>query len=450
MLLAIAGAAWWWAGRLEGPRIDLRAPERFIGQATPLDVLVETPGGQFSSVEVTLEQGGKSYEIFTLDQPSQATVTQETADRIYIMRPVGKRDVPELQPGPARIVLRAARPVLYGLREAESEVIRDVEVRLEPPRIAVLSTFHFVNHGGAEFVVYRATPADVESGVRVGDRTYPGFPASGAGIKADEGTRVAFFALLHDQELTTPIALYARDPAGNEAVTPLDHRAFPRPFARSRIAIDDWFLQRVVPAIASTTPDMNLSTAPDDLVASFLRINGDLRRRNAETIAALAPKTSTQMLWTDAFQALGNASVEARFADNRTYIHEGQEIDRQVHLGFDLAVTQRIPVRAANTGIVIYADDLGIYGNTVIVDHGLGVQSLYAHLSSIGVKEGERVEKGHELGRSGMTGLAGGDHLHFTMLLNGQPVNPVEWWDPKWMQDRVLRKIAEASGSSVR
>jgi hypothetical protein len=448
VLLAIAGAAWWWAGRLEGPRIDVRGPERFIGQATPLDVLVETPGGRFSRVEVTLEQGGQSYEIFTLEQPSQATVKQETADRIYIMRPIGKRDVPELQPGPARIILRAARPVLYGLREAESEVIRDVEVRLEPPRLAVLSTFHYVNHGGAEFVVYRATPADVESGVRVGDRTYPGFPASGAGIKADEGTKVAFFALLHDQELTTPIALYARDPAGNEAVTPLDHRAFPRPFARSRIAIDDWFLQRVVPAIASTTPDMNLSTAPDDLVASFLRINGDLRRRNADTIAGLAAKTSTQMLWTDAFQALGNASVEARFADNRTYIHEGQEIDRQVHLGFDLAVTQRIPVRAANTGIVIYADDLGIYGNTVIVDHGLGVQSLYAHFSSIGVTEGERVEKGHELGRSGMTGLAGGDHLHFTMLLNGQPVNPVEWWDPKWMQDRVLRKIAAAGGNS--
>src|SRR5918994_4369175 len=130
VLAAIAGAAWLWAGRMDGPRIDVRAPERFIGQATPLDVLVETPGGQFSRVEVTLEQGDRSHPVFTLEQPSQATVRQETADRIYIMRPVGKRDVPELQPGPARIVVRAARPVLYGLRQAESEVARDVEVRL--------------------------------------------------------------------------------------------------------------------------------------------------------------------------------------------------------------------------------------------------------------------------------------------------------------------------------
>jgi Arc/MetJ family transcription regulator len=447
--LVVFAGAWFWAGRAEGPRIGIRGPERFIGRVTSLDVMVESPGGQFSRVDVSLEQGGRSHPVFTLEQPAQGTVRQETADRIYIMRPVGKRDVSELQAGPARIVVRAARPVLYGLREAESEMARDVEVRLEPPRVAVLSTFHYVNHGGAEFVVYRATPPDVESGIRVGDQTYPGFPASGAGIQADEATKVVFFALLHDQELNTPISLYARDPAGNEATVPLDHRAFPKPFARSRIEIDDRFLQRVVPAIAATTPDLAISTASPDLVASFLRINGDLRRRNGETIAEQAGKTSREMLWKDAFQALGNASVEAGFADNRTYVHQGKEIDRQVHLGFDLAVTQRIPVLAANAGIVLYAADLGIYGNCVIVDHGLGVQSLYAHLSSIDVKVGDRVEKGGTLGRSGMTGLAGGDHLHFTMLVNGHPVNPVEWWDPKWMQDRVLRKIVEAGGSGV-
>ena len=208
-------------------------------------------------------------------------------------------------------------------------------------------------------------------------------------------------------------------------------------------------MQLVVPAIAATTPDMALSTSPADLVASFLRINGDLRRQNSKTIAEQAEETSRELLWTDAFQALGNASVEAGFADNRTYFYQGKEIDRQVHLGFDLAVTQRISILAANTGVVLYAADLGIYGNCVIVDHGLGVQSLYAHLSSIDVKAGDRVEKGHALGRSGMTGLAGGDHLHFTMLVNGHPVNPVEWWDSKWMQDRVLRKIAEAGGSGV-
>ncbi len=394
-------------------------------------------------MDVILEQGGQSYPVFSLNQPAQGDVRQETAERLFIMRRIGKSEVPQLQAGPARIVVRAARPVLFGLRQVESEAARDVEVRLEPPRVSVMSTFHYVNHGGAEFVVYRATPSDVESGVRVGDVTYPGFPASGAGITGDEATRVAFFALLHDQDLTTPVSLFARDGAGNEASTPLDHRPFAKPFARSRITIDDRFLQMVVPAIASTTPDMNLSTTPDDLLPSFLRINNDLRRSNNETLVELAKKTAPEMLWKDAFQPLVNAAVESRFADNRTYVYEGKDVDQQVHLGFDLAVTQRIPVLAANNGIVVHAADLGIYGNCVVVDHGLGVQSLYAHLSSMDVKPGDRVEKGRQLGRSGLTGLAAGDHLHFTMLLNGHAVNPVEWWDPKWMQDRVLRKLAE-------
>ena len=150
--------------------------------------------------------------------------------------------------------------------------------------------------------------------------------------------------------------------------------------------------------------------------------------------------------WKDAFQPLANAAIEAKFADYRSYFYKGKEIDRQVHLGFDLAVTTQIPILAAQQAVVVHAAYLGIFGNCVILDHGLGVQSLYGHLSSIGVKPGDMVMKGQELGRSGMTGLAAGDHLHFTMLVNGHPVNPVEWWDSKWMQDRVFRKVTEAGG----
>ena len=448
LAVVVGGGAWVWAGRGEGPQIQIRQPGKLIGQATPLDLVLETPGGQFSRIDISIEQAGQTYPVYSLAQP-EGEARQDTADRMFIVRQVGVRDVPSLKAGPARIVVRAARPALFGLRQLESEATRDVEVRLEPPRVAVLSTLHYVNHGGAEFVVYRATPADVESGVRVGNETYPGFPASGAGITGDDSAKVAFFALLHDQDLNTPVSVYARDAAGNEASVPLDHRPFAKPFAQSRIAIDDAFLDRVVPAIAATTPEMPISTTPENRVTSFLQINGDLRRRNAQTIAEQAAKTSPQMLWKEPFQPLGNASVEARFADNRTYMYQGREIDRQVHLGFDLAVTARVPVLSAQRGTVLYVDDLGIYGNCVIVDHGLGVQSLYAHLSSFDVKQGDAVEKGQTLGRSGMTGLAGGDHLHFTMLLHGRPVNPVEWWDQKWMQDRVFRKIAAAGGDPL-
>lgn len=442
--LLAGGGAWIWAGRQPGPTIVIRQPDKYIGQTSSLELSVEAPRGQFSRIEVAIEQSGRSFPVFALGQPAEAEVKQDSADRIYIMRPIGKRAIPELQNGAARIVVRASRPVLSALRQAESTATRDVEVRLDPPRVAVLSTHHYVNHGGAEFVVFTATPADAEAGVRVGDRTYPAFQGSAAGI-SDPAARVAFFGLLHDQDLNVPVRVFARDPAGNEASAELpDYRAFPKPFARSRIDLDDRFLQRVVPAVAERTPQLQVDTA--DLLRGFLTVNGELRQRNAETIASFAQKTAAEMLWSGSFQQLGSSQVEARFADHRTYFYQGREVDQQVHLGFDLAVTANVPVAAAQRGVVLHADYLGIYGNCAIVDHGLGVQSLYAHLSSLDVKPGDRVEKGQTLGRSGMTGLAGGDHLHFTMLVNGQPVNPVEWWDGKWMQDRVFRKVAEAGG----
>jgi len=446
LIIIGGGVAWLWAGRQPGPAVQFRQPDKFVGQASELELLVQAPEGRLSRLDVAVEQGGKSFPVFSLDQPTQATTRQDAADRFYVMRPIGKRAIPELQAGPARIVVHAARPVLRGYRQIASETTRDVQVRLEPPQASVVSTFHYVNLGGAEFVVYRATPADVESGVRVGDRTYPGFPGSAVGIN-DPAVHVAFFALAYDQDLKTPISVYARDPAGNIAVSAVDHMPFSKPFSKSTIPIDSWVARVVAPIIANTPELKDLSTAPEDLAQTFVRINSDLRRMNAQTIAELAKKTAPEMMWKEPFEPLTNAAVEAKFADFRTYTYMGKEIDRQVHLGFDLAVTQQVPIKAAQRGVVVHAAYLGIYGNCVILDHGLGVQTLYGHLSSIGVKVGDHVDKGQVIGRSGMTGLAAGDHLHFTVLVNGTAVNPVEWWDTKWMQDRVFRKIMEAGGS---
>ena len=437
------GGAWWWAGRMSGPSIDLKQPGRFVGQGTSLELTLQAPEGRFSHASVTLSQNGVNHDVFTLE-PQAGNATKEAADKVYVIKPIGRKAIPDLRSGPARITVRAARPVLYGLRERETVVTHDVQVRLEPPQLGVLSQFHFINHGGSEFVVYRATPEDVTSGVRVGDKEYPGYPAKGAGITSDPALRVAFFALLFDQPLDAPIQVFARDEAGNEAVAALDNRVFPKAYQKSRIEIDDRFLNRVVPAIAGNTP--SIEVPPGDALAGFLKINGDLRRENNAYIASLAEKSSPDLLFRDAFQQLGDSQVEAKFADTRTYVYKGKDVDQQVHLGFDLAVTANVPIKAAQKGVVVHAAYLGIYGNCVILDHGMGVQSLYGHLSSIDVKVGDRVEKGQVLGKSGMTGLAGGDHLHFTMLVAGQQVTPVDWWSQQWMEDRVLRKIKAAGG----
>jgi len=238
--------------------------------------------------------------------------------------------------------------------------------------------------------------------------------------------------------------------AGNAAKVAFVDNVFEKPFKRSKIELEDRFLQRVVPEIIEHAPELKIAAPTgDDLVPAFLKVNGPLRQMNADLIATLATgKTSPSRLWDGPFVQLGNSQVEASFADHRTYFYKGKEIDRQVHLGFDLAVTSNIPVVAANAGTGRSASWRGIYGNCVIIDHGMGVASLYGHLSSFDVKAGDTVTKGQTIGRSGMTGLAGGDHLHFTMLVNGHPVNPVEWWDPHWVQDRVDRKLREAGVST--
>ena len=446
VLLAAAGV-FLVAGRLAGPTIAINQPEKYVGMAAPLDVSVSAPG-KISEIRIALEQNGKQTPLFALDNPQGAEVKQE-GDRVRVTRQIGKQSVPDLQSGAARIVVTAARPVVRGLRTVRSSATRDVQVRLERPRIAPLSTFHYINLGGTEMIVYRASPPDVQSGVRVGDYEYPGFPAAGAtaeGVKiADAAVRVAFFSLLWDQDVNTPMYLFARDEAGNTARADFDYRVFPKPFKRSRIELDDRFLDRVVPSILEGTSDVN---PQGDTLQKFLAINGELRRKNTAKIASFGRQTSPEMLWRGiVFHPFTNSAVESAFADQRTYVYKGKEVDRQTHLGFDLARVANSPVVAANRGRILYADELGIYGNCVIIDHGMGVQSLYGHLSSIAVKAGDMVEKEQELGRSGMTGLAGGDHLHFTMLVDGRMVNPVEWWDQHWIQDRILRKLKAASGS---
>jgi murein DD-endopeptidase MepM/ murein hydrolase activator NlpD len=451
LLLLLAGGTYIVAGRMTPPSIAIEKPEKFIGTATPLDVVITAPDASaMKPLRIVLEQNGKQTTLFSLDEPGKAQIKQEGADKVRITQDIGKQTVPDLQSGAARIIVTAGRPVLRSIRTVESTATRDVQVRLERPRVSVISTHHYINHGGTEFVVYRATPEDVESGVVVGDVEYPGYPAAGATIEGaivkDPAVRVAFFALLYDQDLNTPMRVYARDPAGNTARADFDHRVFPKPFKKSQIPLDDKFLDRVVPAILEGTTDVK---PEGDNLAKFLVINGELRRKNAEKIASFAKQTSPQLLWQGVvFHPFTNSAVAASFADHRTYFYKGKEVDRQVHLGFDLPRTAQAPIVAANRGKVLFAEELGIYGNCVIIDHGMGVQSLYAHLSSIEVKPGDDVNKEQLLGRSGLTGLAGGDHLHFTMLVNGQMVNPLEWWDAHWIEDRILRKIRAAGAGS--
>jgi murein DD-endopeptidase MepM/ murein hydrolase activator NlpD len=178
-------------------------------------------------------------------------------------------------------------------------------------------------------------------------------------------------------------------------------------------------------------------------------VNKRLRMENEDRITSVTRNATPSMLWKDAFAQLSNSKVEANFADQRTYTYKGEPIDTAYHLGYDLSVTKHTPVEAANSGTVAFTGDLGIYGNTVILDHGLGLFTLYGHLSSIDVKAGDSVVKRQVIGKTGETGLAAGDHLHFGIYLDGVAVLPVEWWDQKWIDDNIKPKLEGRSGQEI-
>src|SRR5437870_1123548 len=373
IVVVVAGGAYWFAGRGAPPVIKIERPERVVGQTGNLDVVIQAPRGRLTSLTIALEQNGRTVPLFTLAGSLQkgaitgnqrGTITQTGPDTVRISGPFGKQSVPELQQGSARIAVAASRPSFLSLRTLSSTASKDFQVRLEPPRLTVFSTKHYLNHGGSEMVVYRATPPEVASGVRVGDVEYRGFPFAGA----EAGTSVAFFALLYDQDLKTPVEVFARDEAGNETKVKFVDDVFEKPIKRSRIEIDDNFINRTVPDIIAHSPELKMPGPSGDLLADFLKVNGELRRINADEIAAFAKQTAPAKLWKEPFVQLGNSKVEAGFADHRTYIYKDKEVDQQVHLGFDLAVTAHVPVAAANEGTVVNASWIGIYGNCVIID----------------------------------------------------------------------------------
>ena len=457
--LIACGGVFIYAGHMPGPSIDITKPVKYVGVSTPVEVRVTAPQGKLTKLDVVFEQNGKQTPLFSLEKAQAGATTNTTLSQMsakeggpgpsgpVLTTTIDREKVPDLKSGPARIVVTAGRPVLFGLRKVQSTTAHDVQVRLERPQIAVVSTKHYINLGGSEMIVYRATPADVDSGVMVGDIRYPGYPASGVKIEGvhitDPAVKVAFFALRWDQNVNTPMYAFAQDEAGNSARAEFDHLTFPKAFKRSTIPIDDKFIGRTIPWIYENSPEVK---STGDQLQDFLQANGKLRQINAQKIASYSRQSAAEMFWGGVvFHPFVNNAVEAAFADHRTYVYNGKDVDQQTHLGFDLARVVNSPVVAANRGKVLHAGPLGIYGNAIILDHGMGVQSLYGHLSSIAVKVGDTVEKEQEMGKSGQTGLAGGDHLHFTMLVSGQMVNPIEWWDAHWIQDRIIRKLREAS-----
>ncbi len=390
-----------------------------IGQATPLVVHVHDAHG-VSRLTATVAQNGSQYPAW------QAPAAAKSVDTTFKFN-VGAKTTPQLRDGPARLILEATSGGLFH-RTARWE--REVNVITEPPVVSADSDQHYLYLGMADLATMNVTGPYTTAGVRVGNQTFRAWPMPGG-----KPGLFSIFAFAWNMPPGTTPLVFASD-GGDDVSTPLTV-IFPKReqpvYTQHQIQVSDQFLQKVVGEL-----DPN---GAGDPVERFVKINTEMRQANNKTLADLRSKTADQFLWRQPFLRQAHSQAEATFADVRSYIYHGKKIDQQVHLGYDLAVTQHVGVEASNDGRVVWAAPLGIYGNCIVVDHGYGLQTIYGHLSRIDVHEGDMVKRGGVMGLSGMTGMAGGDHVHFAMQLDGVQIDPKEWWDAHWIQDHVARRV---------
>lgn len=408
--------------------VKFQPPVTTIGIETPVHVRVENPHG-FRRLTAWVEQNGARQQVFETTSPSRRLRflggSQPPAEVVF---PAGTKKAPALKDGKGRLVVEVVANDFRGSTDSASA---DVQIITRPPSVVADGAQHYINQGGSELVTFNVSGYWTEAGVRVGKYTFRSFPMPGK--PEDSGERFSLFAFPWDTPADAIPMVYAKNPAGNEATARFWFKLFPKKFRSRELEIPDSFLEKVVNQIEPG--------GTGDLLSRFLKINGDLRRANNATLAGLRLKTEQKWLWREPFVQLANSKVESLFADTRAYMYHGKKVDEQTHLGFDLSVVQHTPVLASNDGKVALAENLGIYGNCIVLDHGYGLQSIYGHLSELGVKPGEMVKRDQQIGRSGSTGLAGGDHLHYSMQVDGIQVTPVEWWDGHWIQDRIFSKV---------
>lgn len=418
------------------PVIAIQPAAEMIGRKTPVTVQVSEPRRGVGQVTVELVQGE------TVRKLAEASGEQSPAWALWrsgtpsseLRFDVGKDTIKDLAPGNAtiRVTAERARGMFWSAQPTLAQV--ELPVRLVPPTLQVMSTFTYVAQGGSEAVVYRVGESARRDGVRAGNRFFPGYPLPGGAAQ----DRFALFAVPYDMDDASGVVVVASDAAGNEAQARFIDKFFPRPLRTDTIRLDDTFMQKVTTEIMTQTPEL---ADKGNLLDNYLQINRDLRKQNMAFRQEIAAKTQSAFLWREPFLPMVNTAIKASFADRRSYLYNDQSVDQQDHLGLDMASTRADRVPASNDGVVVYAGYLGIYGNCVILDHGYGVQTLYGHLSAIDVKEGDKVSRGQPIGRSGASGLAGGDHLHFEVVLHGLPVSPIEWFDSKWINDRLKLKL---------
>ena len=404
---------------MDGPEVQLVPASDRVSPQRELALKLDDPSG-IRSVSVQVRKNNQSQTVAE-HHFEQARTHEEFS---FSLKNASLRD------GAFDLEIKAVDASLAGFGRGNTRTI-SLPMRLDSqaPRVSMKQAPPHVRRGGCATVLYSVNKEVERTGVVLGEHFFPSY-------KLADGNYLCFFAYpLHMTAKDYTPELLVEDSAGNMSQSRLAHVPVAINYRQDSIAISDNFLLAKMPELAHLAPGTNTS------LEQYLYINSKVRAENVKALYELRKKSSPAILWSGPFIHLPRAAQRARFGDFRTYTYQGQRVDEQTHMGLDLASLTHADVPAANDGKVVFADFMGIHGNIVVLDHGMGLMSFYSHLSNIAVQLDDLLKKGQILGQTGTSGMAFGDHLHFGMLMHGFEVQPLEWLDPKWITNNVTNRM---------
>ncbi len=317
----------------------------------------------------------------------------------------------------------------------------NVSIDTKKPQLAIVANSYKITQGGSALVIFRAEDEYLESlKVSNGKLDFKVQPFYKDGF---------YISLIAWSKLDDDFAakVIARDRAGNVSVVPIGYFQQKKQYKDSTIALTDAFIDGKISALVEEIGAKSLEEFADR-VDIFRYINEGVREQTFERVFGVANNFDVESVVEDfsitPFSPLRNGAVMASFGDHRTFTYQDVEVSESNHMGLDLASVKQAPVLLSNEGEVILNEFVGIDGNTVVIYHGLGLSSLYAHLTSSNVNVGDSLQKGDVIANTGSTGLALGDHLHFSVLVQGIEVWNAEWMDAGWIKTNITEIIAEA------
>ena len=421
---------------MEDPKVDVGIPFKGLGVEGHVAGKVEDAKSGIRAIWISLSVNGKDTVLYEKRFPVPFFSRK---DRVFSAEVDAPADLKKLGlvDGPALLRIRVSDGSLWGWFSGNVTYIeKDISLDTRYPEIDLISRNHNLVPGGSGLAIYKVSEPGTKSGVRVGDTFFPGH----GGYFKDPDIMMAFFALTHLQGPGTKLYIEATDNAGNFTRAGFTHYIADKKYKSDVIPVTDEDLDANMPTVRID----GLEGFHGTNLEKFLKINGELRVKNERKILGPGPFTETKLYWGGPFLRLPRSATRATFADHRTYKYNGKIVDDQYHLGYDLASVEQSDVPAANGGKVVLVDTIGIYGKTVVLDHGFGLFTSYSHLSRVNVEVGKVVAKGEVLGATGITGLAAGDHLHFGMFIHNVFVDPLQWWDSSWINNNITSKIRDA------